>query len=159
MRAYLSQAFACLVLFEFCVEALKNESTMGGHKKRFYKMRKLEQNFSTSIKIIDLSRVVSTTYSSFTPISPIKEGQHGRKQPKLVKKRKRIKLKRKKFNGNFLFEQRFHCSKFVELMVQLKKDFIRFYVLINRKYYFFRVNLFLSKEKFCSGNYSFVYTF
>ena len=88
-----------IIFFGLCVSF--SNSTKSQSVKRFYmSQNKFKQNFSTSIKIIDLSRLrlassttSTSTLSYVTTVTP--------KITKLIKKRKKLKLKRKKLQRIF----------------------------------------------------------
>jgi valyl-tRNA synthetase len=113
-----------LLLSVSLVNSIRSQAAV----KRYYKSHhnKVKQNFSTSIKIIDLSRLRITSSSSSSLPSSIPSRLSTRqttmmmmtsavKSANLVlKKRKKIKLKRKKLqridgtilNGNFIISRR-----------------------------------------------------
>ncbi len=87
-----------IIFFGLCISFSNN--TKSQSVKRFYiSQNKVKQNFSTSIKIIDLSRLKlassssASTLSYLTTVTP--------KVTKLIKKRKKLKIKRKKLQRIF----------------------------------------------------------
>ncbi len=101
-----------LLLSVSLVNSIRTQATV----KRFYKSHhsKVKQNFSTSIKIIDLAHLKVTLLSSSPSSMPTRQttvttSSAVKSANLVIKKRKKIKLKRKKLqridgtilNGNF----------------------------------------------------------
>ena len=111
-----------VILVSLCVSlinCIKSQSV-----KRYYMSHnKVKHNFSTSIKIIDLSRLKKITSSSSYPITV--SSLTTTKGTKLIKKRKKIKLKRKKLqrisNGKLKLILVFICK--IEYRKILRSDF------------------------------------
>jgi valyl-tRNA synthetase len=114
-----------LLLSVSLVNSIRSQAAV----KRYYKSHhnKVKQNFSTSIKIIDLSRLRITSSSSSSSLPSSIPSRLSTRQTTMMmmtsavksanlvlKKRKKIKLKRKKLqridgtilNGNFIISRR-----------------------------------------------------
>ena len=95
----MTKPFVFYIIFFGLCASFSNSTKSQSVKRFFMSQNKVKQNFSTSIKIIDLSRLKlassssTSTLSYATTVTP--------KITKLIKKRKKLKLKRKKLQRIF----------------------------------------------------------